>query len=244
MNRAALLSRQGQAVAWRWREREWSWIALLCAGLCLLFSVWPEVDLLLSRQFLQHDGRFAGNDSPLAMATYRVVPWVGRGLALLALLLAVLPRPWQARWLGPRWRRRLLALGLSTWLGVGLTVNGVLKEQWGRARPSEVVMLGGAASFSPALRPVEQCRSNCSFVSGHAATGFALMSIGLFGSPRQRRRWLLVGAMAGLAVGAGRIAQGGHFGSDVLFAGLCVWLCHALLREVWLRQALQRWRRR
>jgi len=243
MNRTAVLVDRSQAVAWRWREREWSWIALLCAGLCLVFSVWPELDLHLSRQFLQPDGRFAGSDSALVLSIYRVVPWIGRGLALLALLLTVLPRSWQARWPGPRWRRRLLALGLSTWLGVGLTVNGVLKEHWGRARPSEVAVLGGTATFSPALRPVEQCRSNCSFVSGHAATGFALMSIGLFGSPRQRRRWLLVGAVAGLAVGTGRIAQGGHFGSDVLFSGLCVWLCHALLREIWLRLALRRRRR-
>ena len=237
--------RPGSApAAWRWREREWSWLALATCVLCGVFSLWPAWDLALSRQFQTADGSFIGQQWGPVWMLYLAVPWLGRALFLAALL----GWRWSAR--GPtcrptcrpcaRWRRRCLALALSLLLGVGLTVNGVFKEHWGRARPSEVLAQGGADRFSPALRPVAQCRTNCSFVSGHAATGFALMSVGLLGSPRTRRRWWCVGAAAGLLVGLGRIAQGGHFGSDVLFAGLLVWACHATLREAWLRLAVRR----
>jgi lipid A 4'-phosphatase len=74
-----------------------------------------------------------------------------------------------------------------------------------------------------------QCERNCSFVSGHASTGFALMALGVYGKRRQRRRWLAIGWAAGLSLGLIRIAQGGHFLGDVLFAGLLMWgLCLAM----------------
>ena len=226
---------------WRSRDREWTWIAMTCVGLCGLFSLWPELDLRASRAFLADEQVFVGQQLTAVVGLYQVVPWIGRAGALLALLVALSPR----RWWSPRWRRRLMALGLSMLVGVGMAVNGLLKEHWGRARPAEVHAPGGNARFSPALRPVAQCHSNCSFVSGHAATGFALMSIGLLGSPQTRRRWLLLGLVAGAAVGLGRMAQGGHFLSDVLFAGWVIWLCQAALREAWLRRtAWQRKHRR
>ena len=241
MNRVPPDAQPAPVKPWRWREREWAWIAATSTLLCLSFSFWPELDLVLSRLFQTASGSFVGNAQPLVLAVYRAVPWVGRALALLALLVWL--RPAWSR-ISARWRRRLLTLGLSLLVGVGLAVNGVLKEQWGRARPGDVVALGGHAPFTPALRPVEHCQRNCSFVSGHAATGFVLMSIGLLGAPATRRRWLAVGLLAGLVVGLGRIAQGGHFASDVLFAGLEIWTCHAALRELWLHAVLRRRRRR
>jgi membrane-associated PAP2 superfamily phosphatase len=229
-----------KALAWRWRDREWSWIALTAIALCLLFSIWPAVDLRLARWFVDADAGFVGQRLALVQISYHAVPWAGRVLTLLALLLAF----WPALRIRRPWRRRLLALALCLLLGVGAAVNGGFKEHWGRARPSAVAELGGAQVFSPALRPVAQCQSNCSFVSGHAASGFALMSVGLLSAPHQRRRWLAIGAVAGLGIGLGRMAQGAHFASDVLFAGLFVWVCLAAVRELWLRAAWLRRRRR
>ena len=39
-----------------------------------------------------------------------------------------------------------------------------------------------------------------------------------------RRRWFLIGLVSGAVIGAGRIMQGGHFLSDVIFAFYTVWL--------------------
>lgn len=226
---------------WRLRDREWAWLALALIAVTALFSVYPALDLRVSGWFHEDRSGFFANGWGWLRVVYEAVPWIGRGLALLALLLWLgaraglrLPRPWQ---------RRVGVLGLALLLGVGLVVNGVLKESWGRARPVAVTQFGGTAHFSPALRPVQECRTNCAFVSGHAATGFVLAAVGLLGAPRTRRRWLLIGTVAGLAIGLMRIAQGAHFASDVLFCGVVIWGCNLLMREAALRWALRQRRR-
>jgi len=51
----------------------------------------------------------------------------------------------------------------------------------------------------------------------------------------------VAGAVVGLLIGAVRIAQGGHFLSDVVFAGWAVWLTYVLIRQIWLRLRLRRY---
>ena len=215
---------------------------LLFAVAAVLFTAWPQLDLATSRLFFSPDTGFALERSALVLVIHRTVPWVGRLCALLALAVVALQwlRPGRV---GPRWRRRIVQLGWVTVLGTGLLVNGALKEGWGRARPEAVAQFGGAASFTPALQPTRQCSHNCSFVSGHAATGFAFMALGLFGSRATRRRYLLAGVVGGMVLGTIRIGQGGHFASDIVFAGLAIWTTGWLLREAWLRLRARRWRR-
>lgn len=225
--------------AWRLREREWGW---LCAGVVaasLLFTLWPALDLIVSGWFWQPDGQFSGNADPVVMLLYPSVPWFGRAVAVGGLMLAWLFRH-RVAWLGVgRWRR-MLAVALVMLLGAGVLVNGVFKAQWGRPRPHMVSEFGGTWVFQPALQTGGKCRGNCSFVSGHSATGYALMGLGMMGAARTRRRWLGVGLAAGLGLGVARITQGGHFLSDVVFAGLVVWATHLAVREVWLRLAARR----
>jgi len=71
--------------------------------------------------------------------------------------------------------------------------------------------------------PQGQC-----FPAGHASTGFALMAF-YFAAYRARRHALAraalsIGVLAGLLLGISRIAQGAHFVSHVLWAGLICWL--------------------
>lgn len=229
-------------MTWRQREREWNAFALSTCVLALLTALWPGLDLWMAGWFYAQGG-FPANDWALVQAVYRGVPWVGRGLALLALVLALAGSRGR-NWLPGPWRRRVLVLGLAMLVGVGLAVNGLLKEAWGRARPVAIQAFGGDAQFSPALRPVVQCRTNCSFVSGHAATGFVLGAVGLLGAPATRRRWLWVGLAAGAGIGLVRMAQGGHFFSDVAGSALVVWGCNLALRAALIRWRLRRLRQR
>ncbi len=69
-------------------------------------------------------------------------------------------------------------------------------------------------------------------MAGDAAAGFFLLSFALL--VRRRRGLAIAGALAaGAGLGAVRIIQGGHFLSDVVFAGLFVggliWLLHTLI---------------
>ena len=47
---------------------------------------------------------------------------------------------------------------------------------------------------------------------------------------------------AGAAIGAVRVAQGGHFFSDVVFSGWAVWLTYLLIRYIWLVHRLRRFK--
>jgi lipid A 4'-phosphatase len=197
--------------------RKWPLLPALAVAL-LLLALSTLADLPLSRLFHQAgEGFFLDRAWPVQLL-YRGTPWL-IGSVTAALLAAL---AWGAA-TRARHVRNAAAYGLlALALGPGLVVNGVLKEHWGRPRPQQIVQFGGTASFVPALWPSRQCTHNCSFVSGHAAAGFFLIT-GAWIWPRRRRAWLIVGIGAGGLIGLARIVQGGHFLSDVLGALLVVW---------------------
>lgn len=116
---------------------------------------------------------------------------------------------------GRAFRRGALFLFLLLLLAPGLAVNGVLKEQWGRARPQSLAEYHGDKVFTRAWQITDQCETNCAFTSGHAAIGFYFIGLAwAFGCPRLFWAGLLVGVMLGSA----RIVQGRHYLSDVVFS--------------------------
>ncbi len=215
------------------------WLALGSA-LLLIYIVWPGIDLPVSAWFYRPDSGFWIDDLPWVQAVHHTVPWVGR-LLLVGSLAGWLLGHYARRPGLRRLTRPAAALFLSLVFGLGLLAHGVLKEHWGRARPLQVSQFGGTARFTPPWQPATQCQRNCSFVSGHAGTGFALITLGALAAPRRRRYWLLTGWSAGLLLGALRIAQGGHFLSDVLFGGLLLWGSSLAIRACWTRWRLRRW---
>lgn len=201
-------------------------LALLAAAvvLALLFRAVPALDLGAARAFLGPEG-FAPAKQGLNGAFY----WMGdTGAKLLYLVLSVAT---VGALLGaPRlraWRARLTFLWLALALGPGLLVNVVLKVEVERPRPYQVVELGGPQAFVPAFARPPPTASGASFVSGHAAIAFYLITLAWL-QPRRRRDWLLAGAAFGLAMGATRMSAGAHFLSDVVFAGFAVYFTAAL----------------
>ncbi|MDJ0951773.1 MAG: phosphatase PAP2 family protein [Alphaproteobacteria bacterium] len=163
----------------------------------------------------------------------RVVRLLGWG-AGMALLFALIWRVFLGRRLWDVSRQTVLYLCLVISLGPGLLVNGILKEYWGRARPSQIVEFGGDKSYTPPFVITDQCETNCSFVSGDASIGFVFIALGFVAT---RRSWRVAGFALGIGLGClfgyTRIVQGGHFFSDVLFSGVFVialaWLLHELV---------------
>ena len=211
--------------------------------LATVFSAWPALDLWASRAFVVDGKHFIGDDFAAIRGLYRAMPVIGW---LCFFAGAIVHGLWRRHPgpLGMRWSRRLAALALVSLVGSGLLINLGVKERWGRARPVQVAEFGGQKHFTPALQPADQCAHNCSFVSGHAASGFVLMAVGLMGPVAVRRRWLAIGLAAGAVAGLARIMEGGHFLSDTLFSGWLIWATGWVLREVWLaRKAAARRRR-
>jgi lipid A 4'-phosphatase len=114
-------------------------------------------------------------------------------------------------------------------VGPGLVTNTILKDNWGRARPREVLELGGTKPFTPPLLPATACSRNCSFVSGEAASMFALFLAPALLVPGVRITLIGAAVLLGTAAGAIRMMQGAHFLSDVLFAGVFMALTIGLL---------------
>lgn len=219
---------------WRHPTALLRWAVCTLVALAL-FRLWPELDLGVSGAVFDADGpsRFPLGDTPPVRWVYLAVPWIGRFLLLASLVMLF-------RTHTPlRWRRRAQVLLLALVLGLWGVVNVGLKDHWGRPRPTEVSALGGPHPFQSAGTVSPYCDRNCSFVSGHAATGFTLMAVGLLGTPATRRRWWRIGVVAGLLVGAGRVLQGGHFLSDIVLAGLVMHGVCLLIRAGWLRWRLR-----
>lgn len=223
--------------------RGWVVSALLLAE---LFMAFPELDLAASALFHAPGAGFAAQGNTFLGWLHGhvgILAW-GTFLVLVTGMLLISTLPALSVW---KPRRRLMAyLALVILLGPGLTVNTLFKDNWGRARPATVEEFGGKRQFSPAWMVSDQCDRNCSFVCGDAAVGFALVA-GAF-ICRRRRVWLVLGLVSGSAIGLMRMAQGGHFLSDVVFSFYAVlaisWLLHRLMfqretpRYLWSRRSL------
>jgi lipid A 4'-phosphatase len=209
-------------------------IAAVIITLAAVWALVPQFDLAVSALFYRPgQGFFLSTRLPLLLVYFGTRWYVG-GLILILLscfFYACLPT---SRW-NVAWRGRIAFLILSLAIGPGLITNTLLKDHWGRARPEQIVDFGGKAHYTHPLIPSRQCKRNCSFPSGHAAAGFWLIS-GLWIWPHRRRAWLIAGLGTGAVIGLTRIAQGGHFLSDVLGALLLVWLVNAALARWMIRR--------
>lgn len=207
---------------------------LLGAAAHLIFATVPGLDLWVSSLFYTPDGFGAAHSASLQ--TLRTVLWdFGILLCVLCLMMGLIHWRMGARLHLPAalwWRGALAFL-----LGPGLIINGIFKEFWGRARPVHITEFGGTHHFTPVFQLSDQCTSNCSFVSGEG--GLAVMvALVLFSliAPLLNpagRRWLAGGLVGYAVVGSGlRIAMGGHFLSDTIFAALFCGLTWIALQRI------------
>jgi len=199
--------------------------------------VWTSVDLFFAGLFAGPQKQLEARDWWWVELINLYVPlvfrWIVFGSAALFALSFALKR------LAPlRFTFIFLAMAIAT--GPGLIVNGVFKDQWQRARPYQVAEFGGPQQFTRAAVMTDQCDNNCSFVSGHVACGFFLMSLLLLQASR-RRTWLVIGAACGLLIGFARMADSAHWLSDVLWAGPITMMSSWLVWQSLLH--LPRWTR-
>ena len=204
----------------------------------VLFALWPELDLMGSAFFQGTDG-FAGDGHGLRglRGVLYFLPVIVMGLFLLAWILG-----WLGGWFDlplleawqPRGRSVLfLVLGLA--LGPGLLVNVILKDTWGRPRPLQAQEFGGPLEFRPWYKTDGACPKNCSFVSGETSGAFWLVAPASLAPPPLRLPAVALALGVGVLTGVMRVAFGGHFPSDVLFAGLFTLILVALLRKILIK---------
>jgi lipid A 4'-phosphatase len=200
----------------------------------LLFTLpfWvTDADIAFSRLFYaQGKGWHYGDAYPWRfLYDYGNIPaLVLAGGALLVFCLGfVLPRIAAQRWIS-------LFLVLFLLLGPGLLINTVFKDHWGRPRPADIEAFGGTNTFLPVWVKGEAGHGK-SFPSGHASVGFFVFAPFFFLRRKANKKaflFLSLGILYGLLLGLGRIVQGGHFLSDVLWAGGFTYLTGLILSYV------------
>ena len=192
------------------------------AGLfaALVFSAFPGIDLAVSSLFHRSDGTFLFARPGVGEAVrdlLRAIFWLACVAAVAGFVMIAF------------FGRKLLGRGMAVWayiamcalVGPGLVANLGFKDHWGRARPVHVTQFGGTKQFTPPLLRTDQCERNCSFVSGEASNFFALgFAVALLAEAARRRRLFWAAIAAGSFAGLIRIGAGGHFLSDVVFAGI------------------------
>ena len=205
-------------------NRDWR-PQLLALALLALIGTLPfwltDLDLRLAALWYHPDAEdpWWESNRHLWVFLYQAAPVLVSLLLIGSLLTLAATWVWTA-W--RRWRPYAVFVLVLTLLGPGLVINGVIKDYWGRPRPHQTVELGGTLAYVPPLvrRPAGQ---GMSFPSGHSAVGFAL---GAFFLIWQRRRprlaWtaLLISAVLGALIGAGRMIAGDHFLSDVIWSAV------------------------
>lgn len=202
----------------------------------VVLAAFPEIDFAVSRVF------FDGNAFPQNEWWQR---WLRESLAyFLCISLATVTAIYVFNRLLKRNvanvnGRKLLYLVMVLAIGAGLIVNVVLKDNFGRARPRNVIEFNGDDTFTPAFVFSGECDKNCSFSSGDAAAGF--FAIALATALARRRAWFAAAIATGALVSLGRISSGAHFFSDTVVSFFVMWIvADVLYYYVVLKHAVRR----
>ena len=196
----------------------------------VFFNRFPQLDIWVSQWFFdQFDcpngqtdivcGRFHAAFDPGLITIRNMLHYtpVVAGVVLIGAALAT----------GYSGQTRLRLFARGAWTAVAalllsglVIVNVILKEMSGRPRPVDTDLFGGAFPFVEAGRFVDYCDTNCSFVSGEAATAMWLVCLVPLASIRWRPLALAITLSLALLAIVLRIAFGGHYLSDTVIGAL------------------------
>lgn len=189
----------------------------------IIFLLFPQIDIIVSSLFY-HNG-FDKYYLPYIIIYKGVGIIAGLSFIILVVLFIL---SFLGKYYRDLTRKKLLFLLLAIILGPGLMVNTILKDNWGRARPNKIIQFGGEATYTPPLIISKECNKNCSFVCGHASAGFVIVALA-FLFKRREKEIFITSLFAGFFIGLVRVAQGGHFLSDVIFSFFFTYLTIRLL---------------
>lgn len=199
----------------------------------IVFGVWPRLDLEIARIFYYPELNGFHFAWQRWMVVWRdVSSWM---IALLVLpagiaLVVKLIRPDRPMLVSGR---AVLFLLVTITLAPGVVANGLLKEHWGRSRPIDVTEFKGADPFVAWWDTRGVCPTNCSFIGGEPAGAFWTLAPAALAPPQWRMPAYGAALAFGGVVSVMRIAAGGHFFSDCVFAGvltfLIIWTVHGLI---------------
>lgn len=202
-------------------KQRWALFFVVAALLIAWIFADSQYDLWAGKLFYHPENSkdpWFEQDHPLWLFFYHAAPWL-TAIPLLGSLLIIV---------GSFFSERLKSLKiyavyffLVIALGPGLLINTVFKPNWGRPRPREVIELGGKYQYHPFYQ-IQWRGPGKSFPCGHCSVGFSFFALVFLWQGRRKKLAVAAGVFSvglGFLMGFGRMAAGGHFLSDVLWAG-------------------------
>ncbi len=205
-------------------------ITILCliAAFAAIFYFDPTLDLKFSSLFYKPGEGFYMKDELWVRLIYRSAPVIC-SLFIVAASIAGLRKFIQVKSFNLRHYKKIIYVTLVCLLGPGLLVHTVFKDHFGRPRPHQVEQFGGNAHFQRPYVISNECAQNCSFPSGHASVGYMLFAVAFLYTGWKRISLSALAIFLGLGIGLARVIQGGHFLSDIIFAGSVVYIVADIL---------------
>ena len=197
-------------------------ILIILIGLLTLVFRFTNLDIKLEHYFYSPEKGWMLQYKPVWDFIYRFGIFPGYILAFCGLIL-ISASYWNHKFL--HYRKISLVLVFTIIMGPGVLVNLVLKDHTGRPRPREITEFGGTDNFL-CVCDIGKNNEGKSFPCGHCSMGFYLAIPYLFYRKRKKTvayTFLFTGIAYGLLIGIARMMAGGHFASDVIWAGGLTW---------------------
>ena len=220
------------------------YINIILSGILFgLLVSYPALDLKFSQLFYDHDHGFIYRNNFVVRFLFLLIPPLTKIFAAVCIIFFCFQR----------YKHKNFKKTLSSWtayliiaviIGPGLIVNQILKNDIGRARPTQITEFGGSKNFTAASTITDQCHHNCSFPSGHAAMAYyytILAYTTLLFSNKNKKYFTIIYISAllfGTLTGLSRILMGGHFLSDVIASCFIILTINHLLFLWWQKQQL------
>ena len=211
-------------------------IFIILVLIAILLTAGPGFDIFFSSLFYKDNNQFLLQSYYLITVLFRDVL-----LPIILIYTLVLPIiskliPINKLYFGYNFStKEILFVWTTLFINIILIINLFLKNFWGRARPGDVLELGGKDDFSSWYQISDACTSNCSFVSGDSAVGFSLIALYLVSN---NLKYVYLSIIFGFILGLIRIAEGGHFLSDVIFSAIIVFLFSFIIKKFFLNKFL------
>ena len=212
-------------------------VVAVLGGIALLTAVVPSIDHAGARLFYcrQAEQAWCHKDEQPWNALYHYGNYPGIAIGITGLALALYG------FLRKHVRKRQIGIFLvvSLVVGPGLAVNGILKPLWGRPRPRNTIPFNpDGKPYRAALNP-DFDGGGKSFPSGHVSTAFYTGALAWCTSAPGINVPLLTASLAyGFLMGITRMAQGGHFFSDAVWAAFITWSIMALCGRIFLKKGI------
>ncbi|NOQ31415.1 MAG: phosphatase PAP2 family protein [Helicobacteraceae bacterium] len=188
----------------------------------IIFIFFPQIDLYITDNFYLEESKFFLKHELWVKILYHSVKPLLIGTMVVVVGLWIYNKKTKKTILYIN-GKVVLYLVVVLAIAPGLIVNTMLKENMGRSRPVNIVKYGGEQEFTPAFIVGNRIPKNASFSSGHAAGAYFTIALALL-ARRHKNVYLSSAIVYGSAVGLGRIAEGGHFFSDVVTSFFIVYI--------------------